>query len=114
MNGDISVNLDVAGLLAYAEDRLLGLFGKDAWSRERKAWFKNRTLVTARRTEHVKCVGMDMPVRLDAIYQPARLQSRSRGRVSAADLHRNLVDAVILAGPGRGNRGIARNAADIP
>src|ERR1035438_10744685 len=116
MSGDFSVNVDPA-LIAYLEDRIKGVFGRDAASERRSARLTRRMRLALEQARSVKCVGMDRPIAIQAIYQPIGLQTdfteRSHTRLDT-DIHRLMAvrdsktkelvgtDGIIYAGPGRG------------
>jgi hypothetical protein len=67
-----SINI-TADALQYAEQKFLGLFGKDAESKELANWFKGLQQTALAQTESVYCIGMRKPVPFDSIYQPNRV-----------------------------------------
>ena len=110
MSGDLSVAVD-GSALAYIEDRVKGLFGKDQAKVDWNHRLSRRMRLALEQAKYVKCVGMDSPVPIDAIYQPLSLCTKSEIRRTAVaktlrtDVHKllqNRSDAIIYAGPGRG------------
>jgi hypothetical protein len=71
MNGDVS--FDLGSALPYLEQRILGLFGKDSASIERRNRLKNMIRLSSEQAGHVQCVGMHTPIPIGQIYQPTRL-----------------------------------------
>src|SRR5271157_2289206 len=78
--GDVTISLGDS--LPYLEQKFLGIFGKDAESRELATWFKMLQTTAAKLAAEVQCVGMQRPIPFQHIYQPTRLVIK--GRVSNA------------------------------
>src|SRR5580704_14129994 len=68
----LSVNI-TADALEYAEQKFMGLFGKDAASKELAAWFKVLQQTALTQTAWMQCLGMRTPLPFDGIYQPNRI-----------------------------------------
>jgi hypothetical protein len=103
MNGDVSI--DLGTLVPYAEQRILSIFGKDQHSLEWNHRVKDLSRISLEHASYVQSVGMNTPVPIQKIYQPARLTRKSNqgsSWLAISDLLRNGEDAVIFAGPGRG------------
>ena len=67
------ITISLGDSLPYLEQRFLGLFGRDAESKELAEWFKAIQKTAIMLTANVQCLGMKNPVPFDSIYQPTRL-----------------------------------------
>jgi hypothetical protein len=109
LSGDLSVSLE-GSALAYIEDRVKALFGKDQATVGWNQLLARRMRLALEQARWVKCVGMDSPVAIDAIYQPLSIRIGMQGRSPSSralqtdvlKLMQRSADAVIFAGPGRG------------
>jgi hypothetical protein len=102
MNGDISVNVDLASLFSYLEDRVRSIFGKSEEAQRAEENLGRQVRLETERAQWIRCIGMHDPVPLRDIYQPTRLQSPKVGKVYASDVLKGRQNIVIYAGPGRG------------
>src|SRR5438034_735187 len=68
-----SIKIDVGSVLAYAEQRIWELLGKDPASLELAEWFKSLQGTALSQSSVVQCIGMREPVPFEKIYQPTRL-----------------------------------------
>jgi hypothetical protein len=102
MSGDISIDLGSA--LSYLEQRILGLFGKDAAGLDWQNRLKDMIRLSAEQARQVQCVGMHTPIPIERIYQPTRLKRSDRPdhEVDAGTLATIGKDSLIFAGPGWG------------
>jgi hypothetical protein len=105
MGGDVSI--DLGSLLPYVEQRLRGLFGRDASSLEWNQKLKDLARVSTEQASYVQSVGMHTRIPIQKIYQPTGLtrQAVEAKKKEVVDIHtllRNEEDAIIFAGPGRG------------
>jgi hypothetical protein len=115
MGANVKFSIDPAVLL-YLEDRIKGVFGHDAETKDWNDRLGRRMLLAAEQARFVKCVGMDRPNPIDEIYQPIGLRTAPSERYKRAlqtdvwklldfrDDKTNEIgrDGIIFAGPGRG------------
>jgi predicted NACHT family NTPase len=100
---DVNFSIDLGLLITYAEDRILGIFGKDVLSSQQKEQLQRLMELAVQRAASVMCIGMDRPIPIEDIYQPTRLQSRQLGySFDLKGLLSQKRNAAIFAGPGRG------------
>jgi hypothetical protein len=102
---DISVNVDLSGILFYLEDRVRALFGKSKEAQDASERLSRQVRMETERARLIRCIGMHDPVPLREIYQPTRLMSPKTGEVDPSDVSAIIErgqNIVIYAGPGRG------------
>lgn len=75
---------DVGSALPWVEEKVRGLFGRDAATLEQKALLKQLHETAVEMTRSVQCIGMSKPIPFEKIYQPTRLRVRSGFRISDA------------------------------
>lgn len=97
-------SIDVGSAVPYVVDSVLGWFGRDSVSIERKTRIERLAKLSAEQSAFVQCVGMAKPVPIETIYQKtelafpaAELGCRSIDEVLTTD-----TDLLIFAGPGWG------------
>lgn len=112
MPGDLSIDLGSA--VPYAVESVLALFGRDALSTSAKERLQKRIRISIEQASQVQCVGMDRPIPLAKIYQPARLRTHMHsnygGDVNLTSLIEQGTDAIIQAGPGAGKSTLLHSA----
>lgn len=99
------ITIDVGSAYPYLENRVLGLFGKDACSSEWAKVIKNLVRTSNEESETIQCPGMSKPIPIADLYQPTHLVPKSDGvteEVNFDDLVREKSDAIIFAGAGWG------------
>jgi hypothetical protein len=75
---------DLGSALPWAEEKILGFFGKGAVALQQKALLKQLHDTAVEMTQSVQCIGMSKPVSFEKIYQPTKLRVRSGLDISAA------------------------------
>src|SRR5690349_6774593 len=107
MPGDITI--DLGQTIAYLSDRVLEWFGKDAETSQWVSDIQRRLRLNAEQSYWIQCIGMDRPISLPDIYQPAALLPFGPVRKRAPGGPRSIIElaaekesSVIFAGPGIG------------
>src|SRR4051812_17423448 len=96
-------SIDLGSALAYLEDKLSELFGKDAFSQDAAELLSRQTRLAVRDASVVQIVGMEKPVSIADIYQPTRLKRQWSDLTSDfAKLVSTGKSAVVFGRPGAG------------
>jgi hypothetical protein len=97
------ITIGLGDSLPYIVDSVMGLFGRDAASRDWKMRLSELVKLSAQQASMVQCVGMSQPIPIMDIYQRTNVIVPAYGRPQPLESLLDLLrEAVIFAGPGCG------------